>query len=110
MSDERHEPSDVSLPLGCFIAMPVVAAVIWGALAWFGYSLHAATAARVPDSPYLPAQLRYYVLIPVGIAILAGLQSAAALRWRRLAPAIAAAGAVELFVLLPYMLPYTGGI
>ncbi len=87
-----------------------MALMLWGALTMMGYSLWAQTEARVPDSPYLAGQWRYYVGLPLAITLVAAAQAAALLRWKRLALMIALISTILVAAVMAYLLPYTGGI
>ena len=96
--------------LGCAWSAVIVALVAWGGLSFIGYSLWESTKIRVSDSPYLPGQWRYYVGVPLLVTLTVAVMAAALLRWRRLATIAANVGTILILALLPYLLPYTGGV
>jgi hypothetical protein len=87
-----------------------VALLLWGGLTITGYSLWAQTEARVPDSPYLAGQWRFYVGLPLTITLFAAVQAAALARWKRLALMIALTCTILVVAVIAYLLPYTGGV
>jgi len=96
--------------LGCAWSTLIFAFVGWGGLTWVGYSLWESTKIRVPGSPYLPGQWNYYVGLPLLATFIVAVLAGALLRWKSLATVVALVGTILIFALLPYLLPYTGGV
>ena len=83
---------------------------IWGALIWLGWELiDGVYAEHVPGSPN-SGQITYYLGVP--IAVVAGLILIAIIsnRFIRMPVLLALASTGALVFLIPYMLPYTGGM
>ncbi len=108
MSFELRPPRPAEL--GCAWLFIALALLIWAGLAWTGYDLYRLTSARVPRSPYLPVQLRAYVLFPLALTALA---SALAVTLRR-APKFGIAIGVIGFLLLAavplFLIGLSGGV
>lgn len=87
----------------------VLALFFWGSLALMGYQAMLDIAAQgVPD--HLNAGQRFYYLqIPLSMSLLSILLIAASLRGRWTGP-VGCLAAILMLCLLPYLLPYTGGV
>ena len=81
---------------------------LWGFLLWTGVDLSANVRARhIPGAPSI-GQIGYYVLIPVAACLL-GL-TGAALSLKRKSPVTLVTGFLLAAALVPYILPYGGGV
>lgn len=81
---------------------------LWALLLWVGLDLSAGVQARhIPGAPSIE-QIEYYVGIPV-VACLLGL-TGAALSLKRKSPVTPVIGLLLLVALLPYIIPYGGGM
>jgi hypothetical protein len=91
------------------IALHIANVVAWSAIAALGYRvLHSAARGAVVFHPS-SAQLVYYLYAPLFLAALAAVALAAS-RMKRLSLPAAIAAIVQLFAIIPYMLPFTGGL
>jgi hypothetical protein len=82
---------------------------LWGALVWLGRSLSANVAARNIQGYPNHGQLVYYVYVPMGMVVLA-LAAFALARIRKVKYLALVIEILVLLALLPFMLPYTGGV
>ena len=96
--------------LGCAWLFVAVALLIWAGLTWMGYDLYRLTRARVPESPYLPGQMRHYVLLPFALTVLAGVLAVVLRRSPRLGIVIGVIGFVLLAAVPLFLIGYSGGV
>ena len=87
----------------------LISASLWGGLALMGWDgIRSIADQQVAGYPNA-GQIRYYLLMPLAAFALSA--ALLGLTWlRRYDGALAAVGALLILLILPYLLPYTGGV